>query len=141
MLQLARQNAAKGKIGQDFTNVEFPQTTIDKLLLPGASRDQVIINSVSNLAPDKPVVFREITRVRKPGGRLAYVGSIAGAILMDEYRRQLALAGFAAVPVIETGSDLEAQTKVEDQGRCCRPGEHKPPRGRVGLRLGVAIRP
>ena len=71
MLDLARQNAAKGNNGQGFPNVEFHQATIDKLPLPDASVDCVISNCVINLAPDKPAVFREIARVLKPGGRLA----------------------------------------------------------------------
>jgi SAM-dependent methyltransferase len=139
MLALARQNAEKGNNGQPFTNVEFYQATIDQLPLPDASVDCVISNCVINLAPDKPAVFREIVRVLKPGGRLAvsdialkkplpaeigqdlmaYVGCIAGAILIDEYRNQLTEAGFAAVEVIETGSDLNAYAKVENQAGCC----------------------
>lgn len=137
MLDLARGNAQRAGI----TNVEFHQATIDKLPFPDASVDCVISNCVINLAPDKPAVFREIARVLKPGGRLAvsdialkkplpaeigqdlmaYVGCIAGAILIDDYRRQLAEAGFAAVQVIETGADLNAYAKVENQGGCCAP--------------------
>jgi arsenite methyltransferase len=79
--------------------------------------------------------------VLKPGGRLAvsdialkkplpaeigqdllaYVGCIAGAIPIEQYRRQLAEAGFAAVEVIDTGADLNAYAKVENQSGCCSP--------------------
>jgi ubiquinone/menaquinone biosynthesis C-methylase UbiE len=103
--------------------------------------DCVLSNCVINLAPDKPAVFREIARVLKPGGRLAvsdialkkslpaeigqdvmaYVGCIAGAVLIEEYRRQLAEAGFAAVQVTDTGADLNAYAKVENQSGCCSP--------------------
>ena len=141
MLELARQNAAKGCNGQPITNVEFHQATIDKLPLHAGSVDCVISNCVINLAPNKPAVFREIARVLKPGGRLAvsdialkkplpdeigqdlmaYVGCIAGAILIEDYRRQLHEAGFAAVEVIGTGADLNAYAKVENQGGCCPP--------------------
>lgn len=147
MLDLARKNAAKGKNGQPITNVEFHQATIDKLPLPDASVDCVISNCVINLAPDKPAVFREIARVLKPGGRLAvsdialkkplpaelgqdlmaYVGCISGAIPVDEYRRQLHEAGFAAVEVIDTGRDLNAYAKVENQGGCCSSAESSLP--------------
>jgi SAM-dependent methyltransferase len=141
MLDLARRNAAKGNHGQGFTNVEFHQATIDRLPLAAGSVDCVISNCVINLAPDKPAVFREIARVLKPGGRLAvsdialkkplppeigqdlmaYVGCIAGAVLIDDYHRQLAEAGFSAVQVIDTGADLNAYAKVESQAGCCSP--------------------
>jgi arsenite methyltransferase len=141
MLTRARQNAAKGNNGKGFPNVEFHESIIDKLPLQNASVDCVISNCVINLAPDKPAVFREIARVLKPGGRLAvsdialkralpaeigqdimaYVGCVAGAVLIEEYRRQLADAGFAAVEVIGTGADLNAYAKVENQAGCCPP--------------------
>jgi arsenite methyltransferase len=141
MLELARENAAQGHNGRPITNVEFHQATIDKLPLPDASVDCVISNCVINLAPDKPAVFREIARVLKPGGRLAasdialkqalpaeishdlmaYVGCIAGAIPIEDYRQKLIAAGFFAVEVIDTGADLNAYAKVENQGGCCPP--------------------
>ena len=141
MVDLARRNAARGHDGRPFTNVEFHQATIDSLPLPDTSVDCVISNCVINLAPDKAAVFREVARVLKPGGRLAvsdialkkplpadlgqdlmaYVGCIAGAIPMEEYRRHLIEAGFAAVEVIDTGADLNAYAQVEKQGGCCSP--------------------
>lgn len=141
MLQLARQNATRGQNGQPITSVEFHQATIDRLPLLDSSVDCVISNCVINLAPDKPAVFREIARVLKPGGRLAvsdialkqplpvelgqdlmaYVGCISGAIPIEEYRRQLYEAGFDAVEVIDTGTDLNAYGMVENQGGCCSP--------------------
>jgi arsenite methyltransferase len=137
MLDLARKNAEKSGL----TNVEFHRATIDRLPLPDASVDCVISNCVINLAPDKPAVFREIARVLKSGGRLAvsdialkrelppdlgadlmaYVGCIAGAIPVEEYRRGLIEAGFAHVEVIDGGSDLNAYAQVEDQALCCPP--------------------
>ncbi|MEN6406634.1 MAG: arsenite methyltransferase [Thermoguttaceae bacterium] len=141
MLDLARSNAAKGNGGRPITNVEFHQATIDKLPLPDASVDCVISNCVINLAPDKSAVFREIARVLKPGGRLAasdialkkplppeigcdlmaYVGCIAGAIPVEQYRNQLMAAGFAQVDILDTGSDLNAYAEVENQSGCCSP--------------------
>jgi ubiquinone/menaquinone biosynthesis C-methylase UbiE/protein-tyrosine-phosphatase len=141
MLDLARHNAANGRNGQPITNVEFHHATIDKLPLADSSVDCVISNCVINLAPDKPAVFREIARVLKPGGRLAasdialkkplpveighdlmaYVGCIAGAVPIEEYRRQLAEAGFAAAEIIDTRADLNAYAKLDNQGECCSP--------------------
>ncbi len=146
MLALARRNAAKANQGRGVANVEFHQATINNLPLRDASVDCVISNCVINLAPDKPAVFREIARVLKPGGRLAvsdialkkplpaelsadimaYVGCIAGAILIDDYRRQLVDAGFAAVQVLDTGADLNAYAKIENQSACCSPPSSLP---------------
>src|SRR4051794_16342062 len=120
MVELARRNAIKSV----EPNVEFHLATIDKLPLPDDSVDCVISNCVINLAPDKPAVFREIVRVLKPGGRLAvsdialkrelppelgddllaYVGCIAGAVMIEDYRRMLLEAGFAHVEGIDNGS-------------------------------------
>jgi ubiquinone/menaquinone biosynthesis C-methylase UbiE len=141
MIALARRNAAKGDKGQPFTNVEFHQATIDRLPLPAGSVDCIISNCVINLAPDKRVVFREIARVLKPGGRLAvsdialkqplpaeladdlmaYVSCFAGAISLDEYRQGLHESGFTAVQVVETGSDLNAYAQIDNQLGCCAP--------------------
>ena len=141
MIELARRNAARGPDGQPFTNVEFHLATIDRMPLADASVDCVISNCVINLAADKRAVFREIARVLKPGGRLAisdialkqslppeigndlmaYVGCISGAILIEDYRRELQAAGFAHVEIIDSGADLNAYTEVEGQGGCCAP--------------------
>jgi SAM-dependent methyltransferase len=141
MLALARRNAAKANNGHGLQNVSFHLATIDNLPLPSASVDCVISNCVINLAPDKPAVFSEIARVLKPGGRLAvsdnalkkplpaeiaddlmaYVGCIAGAMLIADYRQQLLEAGFAAVEILDTGADLNAYAKVENQAGCCPP--------------------
>jgi len=141
MLELARRNALKRLEGGAPDNVEFHQATIDRLPLADASVDVVISNCVINLAPDKPAVFREIARVLRPGGRLAvsdialklplplelsqdllaYVGCIAGAIPVEDYRRGLVEAGFAEVAVIDSGADLNAYAQVEGQSGCCSP--------------------
>jgi arsenite methyltransferase len=137
MIDRARANAASG----NYTNVEFFLSTIDKLPLPDNSVDCVISNCVLNLAPDKPAVFREIARVLKPGGRLAasdialktdlppamaaslaaYVGCIGGAILIETYRNELLKAGFSNIAIVDSGADLNAYAKVENQSGCCSP--------------------
>jgi len=137
MIERARTNALSG----GYKNVEFHLSTIDKIPLPDASVDCVISNCVINLAPDKPAVFREIARVLKPGGRLAvsdialkselppevaasmaaYVGCIGGAILISDYRDGLLAAGFEHVKIVDSGADLNAYAKVENQAGCCSP--------------------
>lgn len=148
MVELARRNAAKANEGAGYPNVEFHLATIDKLPLPDNSVDCVISNCVINLAPDKPAVFREIARVLKPGGRLAvsdialkqplppevsqdmmaYVGCIAGAIQIEDYRRQLKEAGFSNVQVIDSGADLNAYAKIDNQSGCCSPAMIEEPK-------------
>jgi SAM-dependent methyltransferase len=142
MIELARKNAARAGVA----NVEFRLGTIDRIPLPDASADVVISNCVINLAPDKRAVFREIARVLKPGGRLAvsdialkkplpaeiagdlmaYVGCVAGAIAIEEYRAGLVEAGFANVAVVDSGADLNAYAKVEGQSGCCSPAMSGP---------------
>ena len=147
MIDLARRNLAKSKgpDGQPLANVEFHLATIDRMPLPDASVDCVISNCVLNLVPDKPAALREIARILKPGRRLAvsditlkqplppelgqdmmaYVGCIAGAILIEEYRQHLLGVGFAHVQVVETGADLNAYAKIENQASCCSPAPAK----------------
>lgn len=137
MIERARANAVSG----GYTNVEFHLAEIDRLPLADASVDCVISNCVINLAPDKSAVFREIARVLKPGGRLAvsdialkadlpvevanslaaYVGCIAGAIRIEMYREELLKAGFEYVEIVDSGADLNAYAKVENQAGCCSP--------------------
>ena len=57
---------------------------------------------------------------------MAYVGCIAGAIPIEEYRRGLIEAGFAHVEVIDSGSDLNAYAQVENQAACCPPPAPSP---------------
>jgi SAM-dependent methyltransferase len=134
MIERARQNA--GKAG--LANVEFHLTDITAMPLPESSVDCVISNCVLNLVPDKHKAFTEIFRILKQGGRLAvsdmalkqplpkvlvkdfcaYIGCVAGAILIDDYMAGLAAAGFRSVQVVDSGLDLTVYTKMGDQ-MCC----------------------
>ena len=53
-----------------FSNVEFKKGFIESMPLPDGSTDVVVSNCVLNLSSDKETVFREISRVLKPGGRI-----------------------------------------------------------------------
>ncbi len=143
MIELARRNAlkARGENCWPLTNVEFQLATIDRMPLAENSVDCVISNCVLNLVPDKPAAFREIARVLKPGGRLAasdiallqplpeevasdlfaYVGCIAGAVLIQDYRRMLLDSGLSHVEVVPTAADLGAYAKIENPVSCCSP--------------------
>jgi SAM-dependent methyltransferase len=140
MIELCHKNAQR----LSANNVDFHLSTIDRLPLPDASVDCVISNCVINLVPDKPAVFREIARVLKPGGRLAasdialkrplpeelardiaaWVGCIAGAILVADYQAGLGEAGFTAIDVRDTGADLNSYALADDQAACCAPSNN-----------------
>jgi SAM-dependent methyltransferase len=141
MIARAERNAGQLRASGERLNAEFHLARMEALPLPDGSVDCLISNCVINLAPDKPAVFREMFRVLKPGGRVAvsdialkkelppeladsvaaYVGCVAGAVLVADYERMLAEAGFATVQIVDTGKDLNAYSQVEGQSGCCSP--------------------
>jgi SAM-dependent methyltransferase len=138
MIDRAKRNAAE-VAKQGVTNVEFHLAKMEAMPLAADSVDCLVSNCVINLAADKAAVFREMFRVLKPGGRVAvsdialkqelpeelarsvaaHVGCVAGALPVAEYERMLKAAGFAAVQIIDSGSDLNAYAKVETASGCC----------------------
>jgi arsenite methyltransferase len=96
-----------------FGQVEFRDGRIEEPPVEDASADCVISNGVINLAPDKERVFGEVSRILKPGGRLAiadivseqqlkesivcdadlWASCIGGAAQEDAYRSAIESAG------------------------------------------------
>ncbi len=122
MVERARANQAKN--GAD--NVEFRLGEIEALPVADGEADVVISNCVLNLSADRPRVLAEARRALKPGGRLmisdlvseveapAFVAaskeSLVGClpVLLSEYERELAEAGFAEISV-EQGRPYPAE--------------------------------
>jgi protein-L-isoaspartate O-methyltransferase len=66
MIAKARQNATEAGL----SNVEFIEDFSEQLPVPTEWADVIISNGAVNLSPDKDMVFSELFRVLKPGGRL-----------------------------------------------------------------------
>jgi ubiquinone/menaquinone biosynthesis C-methylase UbiE len=140
MLELARQNAAKG----GYANVEFREGHIEALPVDDNSVDVIISNCVINLSEDKGKVFREMLRALKPGGKFvvsdvtllkplpgfirdsleAYIGCVAGALLKDDFISAAKSAGFSAVTVEKEASyrQMAESYFAGGEGSCCGSG-------------------
>ncbi|OAG02018.1 ubiE/COQ5 methyltransferase [Paraphaeosphaeria sporulosa] len=142
MLTKARENASKAGI----SNTTFLLSRITAINLPDATADVVISNCVINLVPrdEKHLVFKEIFRLLKPGGRVAvsdiltkkglseemkrdvalYVGCVAGASMKADYEAWMEQAGFREVIIVDAGVDLNVYARTENKGvgaGCCEP--------------------
>ncbi len=120
MIDRARENARK----KGYTNVEFRLGEIEHLPAADNSIDVIISNCVINLSPEKDRVFQEALRVLKPGGRMlisdlvlskplpkvikesadVYAACVAGAMLRNDYLREIKAAGFGKVEVVSEKS-------------------------------------
>lgn len=128
MLTAARKNAEAAGAQQ----VDFREGRLESLPVDDASVDAVTSNCVINLVPDKALVFSEIARVLRPGGRLvvsdivldgdlpeairdnvlAYVGCVAGAERRERYFAMLEDVGLGEVEVLKDADFLEMTEKA-----------------------------
>jgi SAM-dependent methyltransferase len=148
MLEKARLNAEKSGIN----SVSFVHSLITSIpQLADATAEVITSNCVINLVPhaSKHLVFMEMFRLLKPGGRVAIsdillkkdlpenlknnvallVGCVAGASKKGEYEGWLKEARFEEVVVVEAGGDLnvykggEDESKSEAMSSCCGGGD------------------
>lgn len=144
MLARARRNAVKAGVA----NAEFREGRLEELPIDSGTVDAITSNCVINLVPDKAVVFREIARILKPGGRLvisdivldkplppeiekdvyAYVGCIAGASMRESYFAMLKDAGLGDIEVVK---DVDYGEVVIDHAR--------PEAERLAAKAGVSL--
>ena len=117
MLQKARNTA--DRLG--IINVEFINSSLEKINLADGIADLVISNCTINHSSDKQSVWNEVFRILKRGGRfvvsdiysvspvpeeyrndpVAVAECWAGSVTRDEYLEQIQKAGFNSIKVIE----------------------------------------
>lgn len=134
MISKARGNLTAYRDASGLDNVEFRLGEIEHLPVADSSVDVVISNCVLNLSPDKPQVWREISRVLKPGGRVAIsdlalrrplpadvakdvealVGCIAGASLVSDVGRFARDAGLTEVRLNEKSDYITSMVNADD---------------------------
>ena len=87
MLERARASAAE----MGIANVELHQSLIETLPLEDESVDVVISNGVIDLVPDKDLVFDEIDRVLRRGGRLQIADVVIHTEVSEDARDRIDL--------------------------------------------------
>ena len=115
MISKARTNGEK--LG--FHNVEFRQGDIENMPVTSNVADVIVSNCVLNLVPNKDGVFKEISRVLKPGGHFSisdivligvlpakireaaemYAGCVSGAIQKEAYMELIEINGFKNITI------------------------------------------
>lgn len=145
---LARAEKIKASRGSSVSNVTFIKGNITSVPLPDVTADLIISNCVINLVPyeEKNLVFKEMYRLLKPGGRVAvsdilakkplpdqlrkdvamYVGCIAGAAEVADYQNWFREAGFKDSVITDTQADLNVYLDTNEDGAkksgdCCGP--------------------
>lgn len=119
MIAKARKNTEIYTERTGLSNVEFLEGEIEDIPVEDGTVDVVISNCVINLSPDKPQVWKEISRVLKPGGRVAVsdlvllkplpetvtemlealIGCVAGASLVSDVEKAANEAGLDKIEI------------------------------------------
>jgi arsenite methyltransferase len=122
---IQKSSATARRLG--VTNVNFIHSPLEKLKLADDIADLVISNCTINHSSDKQAVWNEVFRILKKGGRfvisdiyaservpdeyrndpVAVAKCWAGSVTRDEYLKQLNLAGFSSVSILEESAPYE----------------------------------
>jgi arsenite methyltransferase len=123
MIQKARNTASRLEV----SNVEFIQSTLEKINLEDNCADLIISNCTINHSSDKQAVWNEVFRILKKDGRFVVsdiyaLGQVpeeyrndpvaisecwAGSVTRNEYLEQLRRAGFSEIKILEESSPYE----------------------------------
>jgi arsenite methyltransferase len=134
MISKARAGILKFTEKTGLSNVEFRLGEIEHLPVADCSVDVVISNCVINLSPNKQQVWREISRVLRPGGKAcvsdlalkrplpakvlksaaALVSCVAGAVLIEDTITMAKQAGLGDIEVIEKIYNLDVMVDCND---------------------------
>jgi arsenite methyltransferase len=123
MIQKAKSTAVRLGV----SNVDFIQSPLENIKLGDSVANLVISNCTINHAYDKQKVWNEVFRILKEGGRfvvsdiyssepipdeykndpVAISECWAGSVTREEYLKQLRLAGFTSINIIEESDPYE----------------------------------
>jgi SAM-dependent methyltransferase len=135
MLDKARSSIVAFEKKTGLSNVEFRLGEIEHLPVADASVDVIISNCVINLSADKTQVWREISRVLKPGGKacvsdlalkkplpeairemvIALVGCVAGAVPIEDTVKMAKEAGLMNIQWNEKEYAVDVMENCNDK--------------------------
>ena len=95
--------------------------SISRPTSPQSSAKSPASSNLAAASPSSDIALKQDLPEAIAKSVAAYVGCIAGAIRIDDYRTGLLAAGFEHVEIVDSGADLNAYAKVENQSGCCSP--------------------
>jgi ubiquinone/menaquinone biosynthesis C-methylase UbiE len=85
------EKARKGAESLGYDQLEFRQGYAESLPVPDGWADLVISNGTLNLTPDKSIVYAEVFRTLRPGGRIQMSDITVQRPISDEARHDIDL--------------------------------------------------
>ena len=121
MLERARKSAQNLGIA----NVEFRKGYLEQMPVEDQSIDVIISNCVINLSPDKSLVFAEMFRTLKPGGRVSVSDIVTHGELPEAVRKDMQAWGACIAGALEMNDFIAGLEQVgfEDVGLVAKTGD------------------